>query len=256
VTSPSASRRVVARDAPGYSELLSRLGIEVETEVEAGSAEAAFVLVERDGRLDLRPPGEAARPGIQALFPPDHGPTRGGQNPLVRAFGRRMLSICDLTAGLGADAFRLAEAGHQVIGYERDPAVYALLITGWMRDCASGRVKPEIADRLEFVHAESAERLSRIERPESGVYLDPMYPQARRNKALPKRELQVLRALLGDETDAVRLVEAARKRVARVVVKRPHRAESIVPDVSFEIVTKLVRFDVYLDPARMGEAGT
>ncbi len=170
MTSNSASRRVVARDAPGYSELLSRLGIEVE----AGSAEAAFVLVERDGRLDLRPPGESVRPGIQALFPPDHGPTRGGQNPLVRAFGRRMLSIYDLTAGLGADAFRLAEAGHQVIGYERDPAVYALLISGWMRDSASGRVKPEIADRLEFVHAESAEMLSRIERTESGVYLDPM----------------------------------------------------------------------------------
>lgn len=242
----------MARDAPEYRSLFSRLGIDIEED----SAEDVFVLAERNGRLDLRPPGESGKPGIQALFPSDHGRSAGGRNPLLRAFGRSMGPIFDLTAGLGGDAYRLAEAGHSVVAYERDPAVYAVLITGWMSDCAAGRVNPKIAGRLQFSHVESADMLDRIEGPDSGVYLDPMYPRPRRTKALPRRELQVLRALLGEASDAAELVEASRSRAARVVVKRPHRAEPLVPGVSFEIETKLVRFDVYVNPKRMAQAAS
>ncbi len=246
--------RVVARDTPAYLELLTELGIEFD----ARPREEAFVLVEREGRLDLRPPGEAAVSGIQAHFPPDQGRPSGGRNPLVRAFGKGVDTIFDLTAGLGSDAYRLAEAGHRVVGCERHPAVYAVLITGWMRDRAIGRVPAEVAERIEFRHAESADLLARIEDPNTGVYLDPMYPRPRRSKALPRRELQVLRQLLGEEDgeeeDAESIVEAARLVSARVVVKRPHRAPPLVPGVSFEIATKLVRFDVYVNTEKMAGA--
>ena len=141
-----------------------------------------------------------------------------------------------------------------MVAYERHPVVYAVLITGWRRDCEAGRVPSEIAGRLEFAHVESADMLTRIDRMNTGVYLDPMYPQPRRSRALPRRELQVLRQLLGEEEDAAEIVDAARLRAARVVVKRPHRAQPLVPDVSFEIATKLVRFDVYVNPERMTDA--
>jgi 16S rRNA (guanine1516-N2)-methyltransferase len=242
--------RIVARESSAHMELLSELGIEVES----CPPEEAFVLVERKGRLDLRPPSEAAATGIHADFPPDHGRKSGGRNPLVRAFGKKLDTIFDLTAGLGADAYRLAEAGHRVVAFERNPAVYAVLITGWRRDRATGRVPAEIAGRLEFAHVESADMLTRIDRMNTGVYLDPMYPQPRRSRALPRRELQVLRQLLGEEEDAAEIVEAARLRAARVVVKRPHRAQPLVPGVSFEISTKLVRFDVYVNPERITDA--
>jgi hypothetical protein len=161
-----------------------------------------------------------------------------------------------LTAGLGGDAYRLAAAGHRVFASERHPAVYAVLATGWERDRAAGRVPAEVAERLVFERAESADVLARLEGSRIGVYLDPMYPLVRRGKALPRRELQVLRRLLGHEDDAVRLVEAARARAARVVVKRPHRADPLVPGADFEIATKLVRFDVYVNPSKMGKTGT
>jgi 16S rRNA (guanine1516-N2)-methyltransferase len=247
VTSDGVAR-VVARDSPAHLELLAELGIEFD----ACPPEEAFVLVEREGRLDLRPPGEAAASGIHAQFPPDQGRPSGGRNPLVRAFGKSIDTIFDLTAGLGSDAYRLAEAGHRVVGCERHPAVYAVLITGWMRDCAIGRVPAEVAERIEFRHAESADLLARIEDPKTGVYLDPMYPLPRRSKALPRRELQVLRQLLGAEEDSASIVEAARLVSARVVVKRPHRAPPLVSGVSFEIATKLVRFDVYVNIEKMG----
>lgn len=240
--------RIVATEVPAYLELLTELGIELDSRPSA----EAFVLVERDGRLDLRPPGEATAAGIQSVFPPDHSRPSGGRNPLVRAFGKGIGPIFDLTAGLGGDAYRLAEAGHRVVAYERHPAVYAVLITGWTRDCAAGRVPASVVEKLEFAHVESADMLARIDRPNSGVYLDPMYPRPRRSKSLPRRELQVLRQLLGEEEDAAKIVEAARSRAARVVVKRPHRAPPLVPGASFEIATKLVRFDVYVNAEMMG----
>lgn len=249
MTSREAAR-VVAREPSTHLDLLTELGIELDS----CPPDEAFVLVEREGRLDLRPPCEAAVAGIQSVFPPDQGRTSGGRNPLLRAFGRSIETIFDLTAGLGADAYRLAEAGHRVFAYERNPAVYAVLVTGWMRDCAAGRVPTEVAERLEFDHVESADMLTRIDSRNTGVYLDPMYPLPRRSRALPRRELQVLRQLLGEEEDAAEIVEAVRSRAARVVVKRPHRAKPLVPGVSFEITSKLVRFDVYANSARMGES--
>ena len=239
--------RVVARDAPSFRQLLVQLAIEIVSEAD----DSAFTLVEREGRLELRPPGEADRPGIQADFPPVRIQGRGGRNPLVRAFGKEPGPIFDLTAGLGADAYRLARAGHRVLACERHPAVYALLATGWARDCELGRIDRDLAKRLIFLQKEGVDMLDRIDSSRCGVYLDPMYPSPRRIRSLPKRDLQVLRQLLGDSEDAAELTERARSRSARVVVKRPHRAPPLLPDVSFEVSTKLVRFDVYLDPDLM-----
>jgi 16S rRNA (guanine1516-N2)-methyltransferase len=203
-----------------------------------------------DGLLELRPPGEAGRRGIRARFPPERPSGQARSHPLVRAFKGHEGPILDLTAGLGADAYRLVDAGHRVRACERDPAVFALLATGWEEARRSGRVSESLAARLEFVHAEAADWLDATFTGELGiaVYLDPMYPPPRRASALPRRELQVLRRLLGEQGDVGALFSKARARAARVVVKRPHHAPPLAADASFCIESKLVRFDVYLDP--------
>ncbi len=246
-------RPVAAVAGTGFEALLGRLAIPVDPDPPRQS----YWLVESEGALELRPPGEGERAGIRAQFPPDRkGP--GGQraHPLVRAFGSPSAAILDLTAGLGADAYRLAEAGHRVRACERDPVVFALLVTGWEEACRVGRVPAQIASRLEFVHAEAEARLALIEIGDAdagvGVYLDPMYPPKRSASALPRREIQVLRQLLGGAQDTARLLALARARAARVVVKRPHHAPALASGASFVLESKLVRFDVYLDPSRMG----
>ena len=242
-------RPVAAVVGTRFESLCGRLGIPV---VE-NPASDSFVLREAEGVLELRPAGEAERAGIRAHFPPDRkGP--GGQraHPLVRAFGSSSLSVLDLTAGLGSDAYRLAEAGHRVRACERDPVVFALLVTAWEEACRVGRVPAQIAARLEFVQVEAAELLASIDGDGFGVYLDPMYPPPRRASALPRREIQVLRRLLGESQDAAGLLAGARARAARVVVKRPHHAPALASGASFVLESKLVRFDVYLDPSRMG----
>jgi 16S rRNA (guanine1516-N2)-methyltransferase len=235
---------------PRLEGLLERVGV---PRLEAPPDEASFLLVELDGVLELRPPAEPTRPGIRAIFPPDRMAAAPGRSrlPLAKAFGPRVEQIHDGTAGLGGDAYRLAAAGYRVRAYERHPAVYALLASAWERARKEGRVPPGIAERLSFVWGEAAEMIDTIEELDQGVYLDPMYPAPRRSSALPRRALQVLRELIDEQQDPVPLVARARKVAARVVVKRPHHAPPAMTDVGFRVESKLVRFDVYLNPERM-----
>jgi hypothetical protein len=240
--------------SPRFDALLTRLGIERRSTLppEAG----AFVLFEADAGLELRPPGELDRAGIRALFPPDRRPAPHAlaRDPLAKAFGKKISMIHDGTAGLGADAYRLAAAGYRVQGSERHPVVYALLASAWDRARDQQRVPAAIADRLSFEWREAERMLDAVDGRDLGVYLDPMYPLPRRRSALPKRGLQVLRDLIGAEDEPTALVARARQRAARVVVKRPHHATPLMDDVGFSVETKLVRFDVYLNPERMEAA--
>lgn len=249
-TVPIVAVLSTSRSTSRLEDLLERVGV---PRVEALPDEACFVLVEVDGVLELRPPAEPTRPGIRAVFPPDRGVAApgGARFPLAKAFGPRIERIHDGTAGLGADAYRLAAAGYRVRAYERHPAVYALLASGWERARDEGRVPPEIAERLSFVWGEAAEMIDTIEGLDQGVYLDPMYPAPRRSSALPRRVLQVLRELIDEPQAPVHLVARARSVAARVVVKRPHHAAPLMQDVGFRVESKLIRFDVYPNPARM-----
>ncbi|MBW2425429.1 MAG: class I SAM-dependent methyltransferase [Deltaproteobacteria bacterium] len=237
--------------SPQQGAILETLGIE---RVEHVLPERdAFILIEGREGLELRPPGEFDRRGLSARFPPDRaGAAKAGTRlPLHRAFGPKIEWILDATAGLGSDAYRLADAGYRVRGIERHPVVFALLASAWAHAERTGAVSPAVAARLCFEWGEAAMRVGAIEESNVGIYLDPMYPPPRRSSALPKRPLQILRRLVGEESDALALLEVARARAARVVVKRPHHAPPLMDDVAFSVETKLVRFDVYPNPARM-----
>lgn len=239
---------------PAFGGLVDHLGIERDDAV----GPEAFALVEGEQGLELRPPGEFDRAGIRAVFPPDRATSaEAGRSALAKAFGKRTTRILDLTAGLGSDAYRLAAAGYEVHAWERHPVIFALLTSGWGQAVAKGRVEAELTSRLSFRWGEGATALADHPSLGVGAYFDPMYPAPKRSSALPKRPLQVLRRLLGDEEDATALapvVDRAREQLARVVVKRPHHAPALVQGPNHRIESKLVRFDVYVNPARMEAA--
>ena len=219
----------------------------------------AFRLGHADGVFDLRPPDAPDRLGIRAVLPPD-APRGGGRNPLLRAIGPKIEHVIDATAGLGGDACRIAQSGLPVVACERDPVVFALLSSGFAAACACGALDAATAARMTLVHADGLEAIEGIDALDVAVYVDPMYPPPRRASAKPRRALQVLRAWLGHGAgralhEASTLVERARARAARVVVKRPHHAASLVGTPDFVIESKLVRFDVYANPARMRSTG-
>jgi 16S rRNA (guanine1516-N2)-methyltransferase len=178
----------------------------------------------------------------------------GGRSQLLaRAVGLKgaaSIDVLDATAGLGRDAFVLASLGCRVTLVERSPIVAALVGNGLARavsDSAAG----DTVSHMQLVVADARELLSRLASGEAGaqpdvVYMDPMYPQ-RTKAALVKKELRVLRALVGRDDDAAELLAVA-TRVARrrVVVKRPLRAPALEgPVASAQIRGKTTRYDIY-----------
>ena len=207
-----------------------------------------LALVRPDGvrlHADLAGGRARARAGEAAL---------AGQ-PLARALGIAKLAarlgrpprLVDATAGLGVDGWQAAALGARVTMLEREPVVHALLADALARARAADdpRVRA-IADRVALELADAVARLTALgtgvadARPEL-VYLDPMYPSARR-RGRSRKGIEFLHELVGppetggagDDSDGgsdggpggdPTLLDAALGAAThRVVVKRPSGA--------------------------------
>lgn len=182
----------------------------------------------------------------------------GGRNELIaKALGLKSgyaPRVLDATAGLGADAFVLASLGCQLRMLERVPEIRCLLQAALSEAQAyADRSDPALSvtlKRMQIVNACSHQYLDQLVgiRPEI-VYLDPMFPEPRK-RSLVKKEMQVLQALIGADSDADLLLDRARNYAQkRVVVKRPKIAPFLAeqkPD--FQVLGKSNRYDVYLNP--------
>ncbi|MCM2282696.1 MAG: class I SAM-dependent methyltransferase, partial [Bdellovibrionaceae bacterium] len=157
-------------------------------------------------------------------------------------------TVVDATAGLGVDAFMMACLDCRVTSIERSPAVYELLVDGFRRAVEDPELGGWLPEYLRFVHADAEAYLASLsheERPDV-VYLDPMYPHVDGKSALPKKEMQIFRKLLGPDTDSARVLERALHAATdRVVVKRPNEAPALLEGVTHAFVGKTARYDMY-----------
>ncbi|MFH1748269.1 MAG: class I SAM-dependent methyltransferase [Planctomycetota bacterium] len=224
---------VVARDGDDCDLLLVVTGAGLELH-EAGCGAAGGV------KVDFSATGENAR----------RLATASRRQPLALAVGlkKRTPTIVDATAGLGRDAMLLASLGCPVIAVERSVILGAMLRDALERVVtvpAAGEIRP---CQMTLIIGDAVEVLARMSEQEAPdvVYLDPMYPPSGKS-ALPKKEMRILRRLVGDDPDAGGLLEVAR-RVARdrVVVKRTPRAPPLAPAPTMSYRGKLARYDVYI----------
>lgn len=220
--------------------------------VTANNVDCDLLLVVTGKGLELRETGRGAAGGVHVDFD-TAGPsarrlaTASRRQPLAKAVGLkgRTPTILDATAGLGRDAMLLATLGCTVTAIERSAILGALLRDALRRAMAAGEGG---AARVKLIVGNAADVLTRMSDQQAPdvVYLDPMYP-SRGKSALPKKEMRIIRRLVGDDADADAVLEAARH-VARdrVVVKRTPRGEPLAPDPTMSYRGKLVRYDVYL----------
>ncbi|MDS7595062.1 class I SAM-dependent methyltransferase [Agrobacterium tumefaciens] len=158
----------------------------------------------------------------------------------------RTPKIVDATAGLGRDAFLLASLGAEVTLIERSPGMHAHLADGIRRALEAGGAYAETAARMTLLQGDSKELLKELS-PEV-VIVDPMHPP-RHNSALVKKEMRVLRELVGADPDQVQLMEAALASAQkRVVLKWPLRADPMpgIRKPSHQILGKNTRYDVFM----------
>lgn len=154
--------------------------------------------------------------------------------------------VLDATAGLGRDAFVLAELGCQVTLIERQPLIAALLEDGLQRALADAEVGPIMA-RMRLIHGNAIDLMRAWDEvPPQVIYLDPMFPHCDKS-ALVKKEMRLFRPLAGDDDDAPALLEASLALAThRVVVKRPRKAPAIGGGApGYVLEGKSSRFDIY-----------
>lgn len=184
-----------------------------------------------------------------------------GTELLVRAARLKDMSgtptLIDATAGMGEDSLLLAAAGFNVILYEYNPVIAALLKDSLLR---AARI-PELADavsRMSVAEGDSAEYMRTLrsaahedaspssvnDRLPDVIYLDPMFPESGKN-ALIKKKFQLLRQLELPCSNEEELLEAA---VAagphKIVIKRPIKGPYLAGrKPSYSIEGKAVRYD-------------
>ncbi len=254
------------------NELAARDGLrlwQADPAAPSAAPNAAYLWVTQDG-VELRgPDGDGSLQvdliGGRLGWRLRHGGGRG--QAIARAVGLRSgrpaPRVLDATAGLGRDSAVLATLGCEVLAVERHPAVHALL------EDALLRAGDHFADRLRLLHADACVLLRDPDALRSAggipevVLVDPMHPP-RRKSALPKLEMRLFRALLGEDPDQAELLCAALQSGARrVVVKRPADRPPLDPagtlagiEPHHAVDGRTTRFDVYLPPPSDGLAAT
>jgi 16S rRNA (guanine1516-N2)-methyltransferase len=181
--------------------------------------------------------------------------SRSAANELLgKAVGRSrksILRVVDATAGLGRDAFVLADLGCEVYLCEREPVIVELLRAGL--DNARRTGEPWLSGVVHRMHLCPGDVRDSMANAIPGVdviYVDPMFPPRGKSAAV-KKEMALFQRLLeraSDPQDADSLLLwALQQDVARVVVKRPAKGPHLAGQVPNHAVSgKSVRYDVYV----------
>lgn len=173
----------------------------------------------------------------------------GRGQPLAKAVGFSSgvtPEIVDATAGLGRDAFFLAALGARVTLIERSATMHDLVAEGMERARAQGGRYAETVARMTLIHGDSRILLPQLN-PQV-ILIDPMHPP-RDKTALVKKEMRLIRDIVGTDLDAAQLMQVALETAQnRVVLKWPLRAEPMpgVRKPSHQISGKSTRYDVFV----------
>lgn len=200
--------------------------------------------------------GKANRRASEATFK---------KQPLARALGLNKIranttdgkgvegsipTIIDATAGFGIDAWMMASLGCSVTMLEQSPILHALLEDALAMALNEERANAT-AQHLRLINTNAIDYL--LDDSSVGadiVYLDPMYPSARKH-ALVKKGMQLLHELIGADDNGPALLQAALKKAThRIVVKRPKGAQLLTGSDDWSgqitsVASQNTRYDIY-----------
>jgi len=160
------------------------------------------------------------------------------KEPLAKALGltvKRDRIVWDVTCGTAKDALLIYSFGAKVVAFERHPIIYFLLLDA----------KERFPVNIQFIYGDSSQiNLTQLSRPDT-IYYDPMYPEKKKS-ALPRKEMQIFKEIVGPDTDSESYLEFARTiALDRVVVKRSLQAPQIKADINAVYEGKTTRYDMY-----------
>ena len=224
------------------------------------------LLIDESGRLSLYRNENKQKMWVNVDFSGGHNLYRRQQATiknelLARAVGLKSsqtqaLKIVDATAGFGRDSLLLASLGCEVMMLERS-MLMVLLLTDGLRRARENSGLVAIMARLHLQHINASDYIQHLnfdDQPKTAttafvpdvIYLDPMFPSSK-NNAQVKKDMRILREVIGEDVDGEVLVQTAlASGVKRVVLKRPRKGETLgqrKPD--HQVLGQSSRFDVY-----------
>ena len=185
----------------------------------------------------------------------------GKSQQLAKAIGldlKKDIDVVDATAGLAGDSFVLASLGASVTMLEQSSILALLIDEAILAAKKFGGDQAGLQatlDRMTLFNVDARTWLADQQDDSCAVvYLDPMFPE-RRKQAAVKKQMQLLYQLLGEavKTEQDRLTAerellaiALQKARHRVVVKRPRHAPCL-PGIEpgYSLQGKSTRFDIY-----------
>ncbi|MBX2995042.1 MAG: class I SAM-dependent methyltransferase [Bdellovibrionaceae bacterium] len=176
-------------------------------------------------------------------------PHRGKSELIAKAIGlsKGFHQVWDLTAGLAEDAWFLVRLGAEVTAFERQPLI-AELVEDARQRAARAPETAELAARFSLRAGDAIEILRALQKgsgPEV-IYLDPMFSFEKKKTALPRKEMQIFRSVVGADADASDLLrEALRVAKDRVVVKRPLKEPPLLEGLQHRFEGTTIRYDLY-----------
>lgn len=186
--------------------------------------------------VDIEP-----RPGEQHSYPAPK------KDLLAQAVGKKTINIVDATTGWAQDSLALFRMGYQISCIERSPIMAVLIQDGFERLAQKDWVKNRQLTPPTLLIGNAIELLGKLPEKPDCIYLDPMFPQKRKQSAATRKSMAILRDILGDDFDRQALFDAAMQTAGRrVVVKSPDYAEPLGGKPSESYQGKLLRYDVYL----------
>lgn len=217
----------------------------------AESPDYDFFLAYREGCLKLLDRQALKKGGLSVEIDPRPGEQHSYPAPkkdlLAQAVGKKSFSIVDATTGWAQDSLALFRMGYQLTCIERSPVMAVLIEDGFQRLALKDWVQKRQLTPPKLLVGNAIELLANLPYKPDCIYLDPMFPQKRKQSAATRKSMAILRDILGDDLDSRALFDAAWAATAkRVVVKSPDYAEPLGGKPSESLQGKLLRYDVYL----------
>lgn len=242
---------VLRGDDERDASLAEHLALELLDLQQALADEGEIYLTYRDGCLKLLDRQTLKKGGLTVDIEPRPGEQHSYPAPkkdlLAQAVGKKTLSIVDATTGWAQDSLALFRMGYQISCIERSPIMTALIQDGFERLAQKDWVKNRQLTPPTLLIGNAIELLGKLPEKPDCVYLDPMFPQKRKQSAATRKSMAILRDILGDDFDRQALFDAAMQAAGRrVVVKSPDYAEPLGGKPSESYQGKLLRYDVYL----------
>lgn len=205
----------------------------------------------RDGCLKLLDAQSLKKGGLAVDIEPRPGEQHSYPAPkkdlLAMAIGKKSKTVIDATCGWAQDSLAVFRMGYAVQCIERSPVMAELIRDGFERLAQKDWMRNRQLQPPTLMVGNAIELLTCLPEQPDCIYLDPMFPPKRKKSALAKKNMTVLRDILGDDPDREDLFAAAwQANARRVVVKSPDYAEPLGGKPAESYQGKLLRYDVYL----------